>query len=67
MRFQNNIVGFCNEVETVALVYPDTVYSRRVCVIVGTNTFRTLGMVCNNVLGSTFTSTIPVRSELRLP
>ena len=64
MRFPNNIVGFRNEVDTVALVCPDTVYSRRVPVIVGTNTFRTLGMVCKNVLGSTFTSTIPVRSEV---
>ena len=64
MQFPESTVGVHREVETLALVCPDTAYSQRVPVIVGTNTFRSFGLVCKNKCGNNFAYTLPIRSEV---
>ena len=58
MSFPSDIVGSSDEIESLALVCPDTNYSRTVPLIVGTNTFRNLKM-------NSFLHDSPVRSEVR--
>ena len=58
------IVGTDQLVETVALVGPDTEYSKKVPVIVGTNTFRALARQCAKAVGRHFVRSLPVRCEV---
>ena len=63
MSLPKSVVGTDEIVETMALVGPDTQYSRKVPVIVGTNTFRSLARVCVKDHGKHFLATLPMRCE----
>ena len=64
LKFPKSVVGTDKEVETWALVCPDSSYTLQVPVIVGTNTFRSLMNMCNEQWGPHFISKIPIRSEV---
>ena len=65
VKLPQELVGLSEEVNTFALVCPDTMYSRRVPLIIGTNTFRSLSGRCRMKGGPHFLSTLPIRSEVR--
>ena len=58
------VVGTSKVVHTMVLVGPNTVYSRQVPVIVGTNTFRLLAKHCVQEGGKHFLNSLPVRCEV---
>ena len=62
--FPKDVVGTDCEVETFALVCADTNYTSKTPMIVGTNTFRSLGLRCKEGNGPHFLRNIPVRSEV---
>ena len=64
MKFPNAVVGTSEEVETWALVCPDSSYTLKVPIIVGTNTFRSLAQLCKNRFGPSFVTKLPICSEV---
>ena len=65
MKFSKEAVGTNSEVETLALICPDTTYTRDTPVIVGTNTFVALSKECKEKYGPNFTKSLQVRPEVR--
>ena len=60
MKFPNAVVGTSEEVEMWALVCPDSSYTLKVPIIVGTNTFRSLAQLCKNRFGPSFVTKLPL-------
>ena len=67
MSFEKHIVGTADNkpVQILALVCQDSSYSSRVPVIVGTNTFRKLAMLCKAEHGRNFLTDLPIRAEVK--
>lgn len=63
VQLHREVSGTDKEVETLALVCPDTRISTRVPVIVGTNTMRVLQKHCGQQAGWSWLKTIPIRCE----
>ena len=64
MKFPESTVGTDQEIDTYALVCPDSDFTIRVPVIVGTNTFRGLERLCKEKWGPNFITKLPLRSEV---
>ena len=60
MRLPNPVVGTNEEVEIWALICPDSSYTLKVPIIVGTNTFRSLAQLCKNIFGPSFVTKLPI-------
>ena len=65
MSFEKSVVGTDRPVQILALVCQDSSYSSRVPVIVGTNTFRKLAMLCKADHGPNFLTNLPIRAEVK--